>query len=237
MEKKTPRKIPAKRRIFTEILKENYTVAITLIDREISETGKDPELLYNFAICCSRTGNHKKCVSVIEELLEEFPKFSERDNAFRMMIYSLIRTGDYKTALAKTEERLKLSLDDIILLSLKASALEKSGDTKAAIETHLRILRLRPEQKNSLNSVAYLLLEGKEPNPEELKLAMENIKRALQLDPENPAYLDSFGVLLSKLGKQEEARKAFEKAITKAPTEDIILEHLKKLSQTNRQAT
>ncbi|PJZ77634.1 tetratricopeptide repeat protein [Leptospira neocaledonica] len=237
MEKKTPRKIPAKRRIFTEILKENYTIALTLIDREMSETGKDPELLYNFAICCSRTGNHKKCVSIIEELLEEFPKFSERDNAFRMMIYSLIRTGDYKTALAKTEERLKLSLDDIILLSLKASALEKSGDTKAAIETHLRILRLRPEQKNSLNSVAYLLLEGKEPNPEELKLAMENIKRALQLDPENPAYLDSFGVLLSKLGKQEEARKAFEKAITKAPMEDIILEHLKKLAQTNRQAT
>ncbi|MGJ4746121.1 tetratricopeptide repeat protein [Leptospira sp. SA-E8] len=237
MEKKTSRKIPTKRRIFTEILKENYTIALTLIDREMSETGKDPELLYNFAICCSRTGNHKKCVSVIEELMEEFPKFSERDNAFRMMIYSLIKTGDYKTALAKTEERLKLSLDDIILLSLKASALEKSGDTKAAIETHLRILRLRPEQKNSLNSVAYLLLEGKEPNPEELKLAMENIKRALQLDPENPAYLDSFGVLLSKLGKQEEARKAFEKAITKAPTEDIILEHLKKLSQTNRQAT
>ncbi|MGJ4787899.1 hypothetical protein EHQ52_05425 [Leptospira koniambonensis] len=237
MEKKTSRKIPAKRRIFTEILKENYTIALTLIDREMSETGKDPELLYNFAICCSRTGNHKKCVSIIDELLEEFPKFSERDNAFRMMIYSLIRTGDYKTALTKTEERLKLSLDDIILLSLKASALEKSGDTKAAIETHLRILRLRPEQKNSLNSVAYLLLEGKEPNPEELKLAMENIKRALQLDPDNPAYLDSFGVLLSKLGKQEEARKAFEKAITKAPTEDIILEHLKKLSQTNRQAT
>ncbi|MEI7012374.1 tetratricopeptide repeat protein [Leptospira licerasiae] len=237
MEKKTPRKIPAKRRIFTEILKENYTVAITLIDREMSETGKDPELLYNFAICCSRTGNHKKCVSVIEELLKEFPKFSERDNAFRMMIYSLIRTGDYKTALARTEERLKLSLDDIILLSLKASALEKSGDTKGAIETHLRVLRLRPEQKNSLNSVAYLLLEGKEPNQEDLKLAMENIKRALQLDPENPAYLDSFGVLLSKLGKPEEARKAFEKAITKAPTEDIILEHLKKLSQTNRQAT
>lgn len=149
MEKKAPRKIPAKRRIFTEILKENYTVAITLIDREMSETGKDPELLYNFAICCSRTGNHKKCVSVIEELLEEFPKFSERDNAFRMMIYSLIRTGDYKTALARTEERLKLSLDDIILLSLKASALEKSGDTKGAIETHLRILRLRPEQKTA----------------------------------------------------------------------------------------
>ncbi|TGK06798.1 hypothetical protein EHO59_01300 [Leptospira semungkisensis] len=230
-EKKTARKIPPKRRIFTEILKENYTFAITLIDREMTESGKDPELLYNFAICCSRTGNHKKCVSVLEELLETFPKFSERDNAFRMMIYSLIKTGNHKLAIERTDERLKLAVDDIVLLSLKASAQEKSGEIKAAIETHLRILRLRPDHKNSLNSVAYLLLEGKEPKPEEIKMAMENLKRALQLEPDNAAYLDSFGVLLSKLGKQEEARRAFEKALVKAPSEDIILEHLKKLSQ------
>ncbi|TGK02784.1 hypothetical protein EHQ53_12560 [Leptospira langatensis] len=230
-EKKTPRKIPAKRRIFTEILKENYTFAITLIDREMAETGKDPELLYNFAICCSRTGNHKKCVSVLEELMEAFPKFSERDNAFRMMIYSMIKTGNYKLAIEKTDERLKLAVDDIVLLSLKASAQEKSGNTKAAIETHLRILRLRPDHKNSLNSVAYLLLEGKEPKPEEIKMAMENLKRALQLEPDNAAYLDSFGVLLSRLGKTDEARRAFEKALVKAPSEDIILEHLKKLAQ------
>lgn len=237
MEKKSSRTIPVKRRIFTEILKENYTFALTLIDRELTEKGKDPELLYNFAICCSRTGNHKKNISVIKDLLEEFPKFSERDNAFRMMIYSLIKIGNYKEALEKTDERLKLSLDDIVLLSLKASALEKSGDTRGAIETHLRILRLRPEHKNSLNSVAFLLLEGKEPNPEELKLAMENLKRALQLEPENAAYLDSFGVLLSKMGKIEEARRAFEKALVKAPSEDIILEHLKNLSPSNKQAT
>ncbi len=233
MEKKASRKIPVKRRIFTEILKENYTFALTLIDRELTETGKDPELLYNFAICCSRTGNHKKCISVVEELMLEFPRFSERDNAFRMMIYSYIRIGNYKDALAKTEERLKVALDDIVLLSLKASALEKSGDIKAAIETHMRILRLRPEHKNSLNSVAYLLMDGKEPSPEDIKLAMESLKRALQLEPDNAAYLDSFGVLLSKIGKTEEAKKAFEKALLKAPSEDIILEHLKKLPPKN----
>ncbi|MFB5649094.1 tetratricopeptide repeat protein [Leptospira wolffii] len=237
MDKKTSRTVPPKRRIFTEILKENYTFALTLIDREMTEKGKDPELLYNFAICCSRTGNHKKCVSILQELLETFPKFSERDNVFRMMIYSMIKTGNHKEAIQKADERLKLSLDDIVLLSLKASALEKSGDTKGAIETHLRILRLRPEHKNSLNSVAYLLLEGKEPGPEELKTAMENLKQALQLEPENAAYLDSFGVLLSKLGKKEEARKAFEKALLKAPSENIILEHLKNLSPNNPQAT
>ncbi|EQA35387.1 tetratricopeptide repeat protein [Leptospira inadai serovar Lyme str. 10] len=236
MEKKNaPRKIPNKRKIFTEILKENYTFALTLIDRELSEHGKDPELLYNFAVCCSRTGNHKKCVSVLENLLEEFPRFGERDNAFRMIIFSLISVGKHKEALDKTEERLKLAVDDILLLSLKASALEKSGDIKSAIETHLRILRLRPDHKNSLNSLAYLLISKREPSPEELRTATESIKRLIQLEPDNPAYLDSFGVLLDKTGKTEEARKAFEKALQKAPSEDIILEHLKKVSKSPEQ--
>lgn len=208
MEKKNPsRKIPNKRKIFTEILKENYTFALTLIDRELSEHGKDPELLYNFAVCCSRTGNHKKCVSVLEDLLEEFPRFGERDNAFRMIIFSLISIGKYKEALAKTEERLKLAVDDIILLSLKASAQEKSGDIKSSIETHLRILRLRPDHKNSLNSLAYLLISGRETSPEELRTATESVKRLIQLEPDNPAYLDSFGVLLDKTGKRKRPKR------------------------------
>lgn len=238
MEKKNPaRQIPIKRRIYSEILKENYTFALTLIDRELAEHGKDPELLYNFAICCSRTANHKKCISVLEELLEEFPRFSERDNAFRLIIFSLINVGKYGEAIQKTDERLKLAVDDIMLLSLKAAAQEKSGDVKSAIETHLRILRLRPDHRNSLNSAAYLLVEGRDPNPEELRTATENIKRAVQLDPDNPAYLDSLGVLLSKLGKEKEARTAFEKALRKAPTQDTILEHLKKLTQSSEQGT
>ncbi|PJZ71429.1 hypothetical protein CH373_02725 [Leptospira perolatii] len=227
--------IPPKRRIYSEILKENYTFAITLIDREISEKGKDPELLYNFAVCCSRTGNHNKCVSVLEELLLEFPRFYERDNVFRMEIYSLIEIGKYKEALEKTEERLKLAVDDIMLLSLKASAQEKSGEVGAAIETHMRILRLQPEHKNSLNSLGYLLLNDRSPNNEELKIAIDSLRKALQLSPENPAYLDSFGVLLAKLGKTEEARKAFLKALQGASSNDTILEHLKNLSQSSEQ--
>ncbi|EMO05548.1 hypothetical protein LEP1GSC116_5206 [Leptospira interrogans serovar Icterohaemorrhagiae str. Verdun HP] len=49
----------AKRRILQEINKENFLFALTLIDREISSGNEDPELYYNFAICCARTDNYK----------------------------------------------------------------------------------------------------------------------------------------------------------------------------------
>ncbi|AOP35324.1 hypothetical protein A0128_16635 [Leptospira tipperaryensis] len=222
-----------KKRILQEINKENFLFALTLIDREISSGNDDPELYYNFAICCARTDNFKKCISILEELLEKFPRFGERENSILMMIYSLIQSKDFKKALDKCDERLKLQVDDIRILSMKAFALEKSGKIGEAIETHKRILRLRPEYKNSLNSLGYLLLNNREASPEEWKLAADCLKSILKEEPENPAYLDSFGILLLKAGKKEEAIKALQKALRKAPTHPEILRHIEKVEESS----
>ncbi|XDD49813.1 tetratricopeptide repeat protein [Leptospira sp. WS92.C1] len=222
-----------KKRILQEIKKENFLFALTLIDREISSGNEDPELYYNFAICCARTDNFKKCVSILEDLLEKFPRFGERENSILMIIYSLIQNKDHKKALERCEDRLKLQVDDLRILSMKAFALEKLGKIDEAIETHKRILRLRPEYKNSLNSLGYLLLNHKEPNPEEWKLAADCLKSVLKEEPENPAYLDSFGILLSKAGKKEEAILAFRKALLKAPTHPEILRHIEKVEESS----
>ncbi|MCG6169253.1 tetratricopeptide repeat protein [Leptospira sanjuanensis] len=219
----------AKKRILQEIDKENFLFALTLIDREISSGNEDPELYYNFAICCARTDNHKKCVSILEQLLEKFPRFGERENSILMIVYSLIQNKEYDKALEKCEERLKVQVDDLRILSMKAFALEKSGRIEDAIEIHKRILRLRPDYKNSLNSLGYLLLNQREPSPEEWKLAADCLKTVLKNEPDHPAYLDSFGVLLSKSGKKEEAILAFKKALLKAPTHPEILRHIEKV--------
>ncbi|PJZ58782.1 tetratricopeptide repeat protein [Leptospira barantonii] len=226
---KNKKSASAKRRILQEINKENFLFALTLIDREISSGNEDPELYYNFAICCARTDNHKKCVSILEELLEKFPRFGERENSILMIVYSLIQNKEYSKALEKCEERLKVQVDDLRILSMKAFTLEKSGRIPEAIEIHKRILRLRPDYKNSLNSLGYLLLNQREPSPEEWKLAADCLKTVLKNEPDNPAYLDSFGVLLSKSGKKQEAILAFKKALTKAPTHPEILRHIEKV--------
>ncbi|MBW0432638.1 tetratricopeptide repeat protein [Leptospira yasudae] len=226
---KNKKSASAKKRILQEINKENFLFALTLIDREISSGNEDPELYYNFAICCARTDNYKKCVSILEQLLEKFPRFGERENSILMIVYSLIQNKEYDKALEKCEERLKVQVDDLRILSMKAFALEKSGRVEDAIEIHKRILRLRPDYKNSLNSLGYLLLNHREPSPEEWKLAADCLKTVLKNEPDNPAYLDSFGVLLSKSGKKEEAILAFKKALVKAPTHPEILRHIEKV--------
>ena len=55
------------------------------------------------------------------------------------------------------------------------------------------------------------------------------LKRAMEAKPDNPAYLDSFGVFLNKRGNKDSARKALSKALKKDPDNSVILEHLKEV--------
>jgi len=213
-----------------EMDKGNYALALTLLDTEIQKTPDNPELLYNFAICCSRTDNHKKCLSILEDLLARFERFIERDNIYRLMIYSLIHLREYQKALDLTDERLKVNVGDLKLLSFRAHILEKLGKIPEALQIHRNILKIQPDYKNSLNSVAYLISISPNPSKQDLAEAVDCIKKALSRDPNNPAYLDTFGVILKLQGKNKEAKRAFQKAIScSKKVYSIILEHLQEL--------
>jgi tetratricopeptide (TPR) repeat protein len=222
-----------KKKYLNEIKKGNYALALTLIDKEISEnkdSQEDPEILYNFAICCSRTGNHKKAISVLKDLSTKFDRFIERDNIFRMIIFSNIQLGNLEEALKLVDERLKINIGDLKLLSFRAHILEKQKKLEDAITIHRNILKLEPLYKNSLNSLSYLLCTKQKPSDEEILEATAILKDLLKLEPENVAYLDSFGVLLKKRGMKKEAIRAFNKALSfENKYNDIILEHIQDL--------
>ncbi|MBI3395412.1 MAG: hypothetical protein HY042_06230, partial [Spirochaetia bacterium] len=55
------------------------------------------------------------------------------------------------------------------------------------------------------------------------------LKAAVAKKPDSAAYLDSFGVLLSKMGNNAAAQKAFEKALLRAPNESEIMDHMRAL--------
>ncbi|HNB99349.1 MAG TPA: tetratricopeptide repeat protein, partial [Leptospiraceae bacterium] len=200
-----------------EIEKGNFALALTMIDKELIERPEDPELLYNFAICCSRTGNHKKCITILKTLLDKVGKFIERDNVFRLIIFSLIQLQEYKEALDLTDERLRVNIGDLKLLSFRAHIMEKLNRLDEAIQIHRNILKLNPEYTNSLNSAGYLIATKKNPTAEEIAEATDYLKQAVKQNPNNAAYLDSFGVLLHKRGDKQAAIKAFNKAIAANP--------------------
>jgi tetratricopeptide (TPR) repeat protein len=219
-----------KNKYIREIEKQNYALALTLIDNELTNDPENPELLYNLAICCSRTGNFKKCISVLENLLDKSFKFIEIDNVYRLIIYSHIQLNSYDKALDLTDERLKVNVGDVKLLSFRAHIMEKKNKIEDAITIHRNILKIYPDYKNSLNSLAYLISIQQSPTKADLQEATNCIKKALSFDPNNAAYLDTFGVILKISGYKDQALRAFNKALSKnSGATSEILDHLQDL--------
>jgi tetratricopeptide (TPR) repeat protein len=169
-----------KKKYFLELEKKNYALALTLIDNDLKDDPSNPELLYNLAICCARTGNHKKCLNVLEDLIKKSSTFIDIDNVYRLMIYSNIQLKNFEKALEQTDERLKINVGDVRLLSFRAHILEKTSKIQDAIQIHKNILKLSPNYPNSLNSLAYLLAILPNPSKDDLSEGVEYIKIALK---------------------------------------------------------
>lgn len=104
---------------------------------------------------------------------------------------------------------------------LLAAAQERAGQRGEAEETLSALAADQPDFHPALNYLGYMWIE----EGENLDRALELVRRAVTLDPDNGAYIDSLGWGYYQLGRYEEAREALERAarLVQDPT---VYEHL-----------
>lgn len=102
------------------------------------------------------------------------------------------------------------------------SFLERTGRFALAEPELREAIRLDGEFAEALNYLGYALIDRNEKVDEGLGM----VRRALELDPDNGAYLDSLGWGLFRLGRYEEARTPLEKAAREFPRDATVLDHL-----------
>ena len=113
----------------------------------------------------------------------------------------LYQAERYAAAMELFNAALKESPDNIDLLHSRALAAERL-DRIDIVEQDLKaILQREPANAAALNTLGYTLADRTTRYQE----AYEYIKRALELQPDDFAILDSMGWVLFKLGKHEEA--------------------------------
>ncbi|OIO10837.1 MAG: hypothetical protein AUJ52_03315 [Elusimicrobia bacterium CG1_02_63_36] len=99
---------------------------------------------------------------------------------------------------------------------------EKLGDM-AQVELQFKeLLNAHPNDASALNYLGYSLADR------DLKLeeAEGYIRKAVGLQPEKGAYLDSLAWVLFKRGKSEEALEILDKAVAMLPDDETVWEHL-----------
>jgi tetratricopeptide (TPR) repeat protein len=147
--------------------------------------------------------------------------------ALAQMNTRLRRFSDAEQALDKAEQLSTKPDDKEYVWFLRGSTFEREKRYPEAEEQFKKVLASDPEHASALNYLGYMLADQNM----KLEEALGYIKRAVDLDPANGAYLDSLGWAYFRLGKYEQAEDNLLKASQKINTDPTVHDHLGDLYQ------
>ena len=109
----------------------------------------------------------------------------------------------------------------IRLLFALGAAYDQNGNVELAVKTLEEIIAKHPNHDQALNYLGYMFAD----RGERLDYAQQLIERALQIAPDNAAYVDSYGWVMFRKGDFQQAITHLKRAVdlTEDPT---IFDHL-----------
>ncbi len=160
-----------------------------------------------------------------QEAAETLEKISESKNPelLRLLGFAYHKNRDYEKALASFRKSLILK-DEATTRFYLAITLDSLKRDTEAIEELRKVVAQEPDNHVALNYLGYTLVERNE----DLSEAKRLIERAVQMEPENGAYLDSLGWLYFKVGNLRFARYYLLKA-ARYEKDPEIFQHLSEL--------
>ena len=134
--------------------------------------------------------------------------------------------SEYRAALTDDPDveciRARLAADYGVVHFYLGVLYDETNNKAAASIEFRKAIALYPDFADAYNYLGYMLVES-DGNLDE---AIDLIKRALKIDPENGAYIDSLGWAYFKKGMVVEALRELERAVELEPDEPEIKEHL-----------
>ena len=162
---------------------------------------------------------------LLDTAREKFPD-TPQISYFYGLVYS--DRKDFPNALKFLEETARLAsasnpeLLDAIFYFYLGAALERNGKFDAAVEKFRRAIEMNPDYADACNYLGYLFAE-RGMNLEE---ARHLVQRALAIESNNGAFLDSLGWIYYRLKQLPEALTQLQRAAELIPNDPVIHEHL-----------
>lgn len=107
-------------------------------------------------------------------------------------------------------------------LYVLAQILEAKGDTAGAEASLRELLARHPQDATALNYLGYMLAE----RGARLDEAVDLVQRALEIEPDNPSFLDSLGWAYFQQGRLDLADRPLTDAAAKLPASSVVQDHL-----------
>jgi tetratricopeptide (TPR) repeat protein len=174
---------------------------------------------HTFAAFVLRQDNQlQRAQDVVAEAREIEP---ENKNLLLYHVLIMRDLQQYRKAESMMREALKSDPNDERLIFNLGLVLHERGKEEEALGLMERVVEINPRNSDALNYLAYGLIE----RGNALGRAEELARRALEVKPQDPYYLDTLGWAQFKAGKLDESEATLAKAAGLAGDDVVVLDH------------
>jgi tetratricopeptide (TPR) repeat protein len=199
----------------------DYTKAMEEANAAHKKYPEDRVLRAVRASLLAETGKTDEAVSELKSLLD-----GKNDRETHITIAQIYEKGKNYAEMAKAvdaAEKLSESKEDKEGIAFMRGAMFEKMKKYDAAETEFRkVLESNPKHSSALNYLGYMLADRDVRLPEALQL----IRQAVDLDPNNGAYLDSLGWAYFRTGDLDQAETHLKRAIERFSKDPTVHDHL-----------
>jgi tetratricopeptide (TPR) repeat protein len=161
--------------------------------------------------------------ALLEDLIAKTPKDVRPYDALGNILRSHERYGEAKDYYSRAIDLIgKPTKDNWALFYSRGVSNERLKDWPAAESDFKEALSLSPDETLVLNYLGYSWID----QGRNLKQAMDYIRKAVKLKPDDGYYVDSLGWAYFRLGNLQAAVETLERAVELKPDDPIINDHL-----------
>jgi len=206
-------------RMRLQLSERHFDAALESASRLLQVRRGDAEAARGRAIALAETGRPVAALNALRQW-SEFDR--QNPEPLEMAAELLLAQGESEAALVALGEAVRRVPEDLLLALQYATRLEAAGRQAAADSVILPRLSAHPDEAVLLNYYGYTLVE----RDSDLGRAEQLIRRALDQEPENPAFLDSMGWLCYKKGQLRSAEQWLQRAVEHEGRHGEIFLHL-----------
>lgn len=202
-----------------------YTDALTFFLSLPPESSDNIELAYYIGLCYARLNKYDDALLYLEQVVTSGTD-EERITQCRLslaVIYSL--TNRSKMAEFELSKLTEDGIDTEQVLCAKGYVAWYRNELEKAIGYYESVLEQNPENSTALNGLGYILASS----GKDLTRALFLCKKAVDINPDSPAYLDSLGWVYYKLGLLKEAKTFIKRALEKNSDNEEIKSHYQQI--------
>jgi tetratricopeptide (TPR) repeat protein len=207
--------------IDTYRIAKDFDKAVQEADAAVKKFPEDRMLISVRASILAEVGRSDDAAAEVKKLLD-----GKNDRETYISLAQIYEKGKNFTEMAKAvdaADKLSESKDDKESISFMRGAMyEKMKKFDAAEGEFRKVLELNPKNSSALNYLGYMLADRNV----RLSDALNYIKQAVELEPNNGAYLDSLGWAYYRAGDLPKAEEYLRRAIERFSKDPTVHDHL-----------